>query len=138
MKNEKDLTNFLSQVKKLTGSQPPASDLDAVDRFMRNLNAIYARWAHLNGVATSVLSQLTYQTLKEIGEEDFKRIKNSSTLTTEYVQGTYPEITALCIEIQQTGYVLKSVADNYRTLVSSYRLEREIDSKTIRNTTNQN
>lgn len=138
MNHEAEFKTFLSQVGKLMKQQPSASELDKVDTFMRNLNAMYGRWAHLNGIAKSVLSQLVYTTLKGISEEDFKKIKNSSTLTTEYVQGAYPDITAIATEVQQTGYVLKSVADNYRSLISSYRLERELDAKNVRNIVNQN
>ena len=134
MNHEQNLKAFLSQANKLLKSQPSASDLDGADTFLRNLNAVYARWAKVNGDASGMLSELMYEAIKAMNDDEYKRIKHSSTLTTEYIQGTYPETYALCTEVQQMGYVLKSVADNYRTLISSYRLEREIDSKQVRNT----
>lgn len=125
---------FISQSAKLLKAQPPANDLDAVDTFFRNLNALYARWAALNGQAESALAEITLNAIKEMPDEEYKRIKNSSTLVTEYTRGMYPELVTRCLEIQRLGTVFRSIGENYRTLVSSYRMEREIASRTIKNT----
>jgi len=57
-------------------------------------------------------------------EEEYKRIKHSSTLTDYYVKGKYPKATAIFEQCRAVQKLLLVTSDNYRTLLSSFRQER--------------
>lgn len=131
---EQEFDKFLLSLGKLFKGQPSAADLDASDKFLRNLNVMYARWAQLDGKAQGLLAVIMHEQIKSMSEDDYKKIKSSSTLTTSYIEGSYPEICAKAHEVKNMGYVIRTTADNYRTLISSYRKEREYVNGAARNT----
>ena len=121
---------FSVETNDFINSQPSAKNLDASEKFLRRLNAVHARHAEIAGKAESFFNALMYHAISTMSDEEFKKIKNSSTLTERYVIGKYPKAGAVYKEIERLGRVLQSTAENTRTLLSSYRLEREFDLKT--------
>lgn len=128
----KQLTAFAAECRVFLDSQPGAGDLDASSRWLESLNALYGRWAQMNGLAKAAIAILFRETIAAIpaDSEEWKKIKNSSTAQMNYVQGKFPKMVTACEDVSQLGYVLRSAADNTRTLISSFRLEREINSRT--------
>lgn len=126
------LRQFAETVRVFLESQPSARDLDASAAWLEEMSAHLARWAQMNGLAESVIATLQYGAVKAMPEEDWKRIKNSSTMQAAYVAGMYPNTTAVCREVANIGQALRTASENTRTLLSSYRLEREIDSRHVR------
>jgi len=128
----KQLTAFGSECRAFLDSQPAASDLDASSRWLESLNALYGRWAQMNGLAKAAIAILYRETIAAIpaDSDEWKKIKNSSTAQINYVQGKFPKMSTACEDVIQLGYILRSAADNTRTLISSFRLEREINSRT--------
>jgi len=129
------MRDFCDTIRLFLDDQPPAKELDATAAWMVELNAIYARLAEMEGIAEGFISQLTYHAISEMPDDEYKKIKNSSTLTLRYIQGKFPEQTRVVNTILNYRKVLQTAADNTRTLMSSYRQEMEMQGRTmVRNT----
>lgn len=127
---------FLDSTRLLIQNQPPCSDLGASDAWLRDVNAVMARAAQMRGKAEAVQATLTKAALEEldIKSDEYKKLQGSSTLKAIHAAGRWPEMWALTVETIQIGYILNYVAENTRTLMSSWRLERDIESRTtVRN-----
>lgn len=125
-----EIKGFLYNFYALMDSQPAANDLDKSEQFLRELNSFYAVYAEISGKSESFYNALTYSVINSIDDETWRKIKNSSTLTDRYVSGKFPKAGAVYNEVKSLGHVFRTVAENYRTLISSYRQEREFELKT--------
>lgn len=125
-----EISSFLLAVSELMKQQPPANNLDESEKFLRNLNSYYAGYAHMMGKAESFYNALAHNVINTIEDESWKKIKNSSTLTDRYITGKFPKAGAVYNEMKALGHVFRTVAENYRTLISSYRQEREFELRT--------
>jgi polysaccharide pyruvyl transferase WcaK-like protein len=72
----------------------------------------------------SIYSQLLMMCIRDMAEEEYKRIKHSSTLTDYYVKGKYPKATAIFEQCRGVKQLLLTTSELYRTLLSSFRQER--------------
>jgi hypothetical protein len=136
MKNGKQQIEALKQFNMncfaLIDNQPPCSDLNDSDTWLRDVNTMYSRCAQMTGIAKAFQAQLMTATINKIDVDGdtWKKIKNSSTMIEKYVAGLYPGYWAICEETLSLYKALAHVCENTRTLMSSWRLERQIDSKT--------
>lgn len=123
---------FLESTRMLLENQPPASDLEASDSWLRELNAVMGRAAQMRGKAEAMQATLTALALQslDVSSDEYRKLKSSSTLMSLYAASLRPKMWALTVEAIQIGYILSSAAENTRTLMSSFRLEREIESRT--------
>jgi hypothetical protein len=129
MENNFDFEKYCYDLRSwLAKEQPEVEDLDACQKFLKQLNAVSARHAHVVGQMESVYASKTMQLIKNAEDEEYKRVKNSSTLVERWVNGQIPNIARDYKEINDLGKVLKMVADNYRTLISSYRSQMEMEA----------
>ncbi len=126
---------FLESAELLLSSGPGADDLDGMSAWIASMNAAFARWAQLAGECETIYARLAQLEISQISEEDFKRIKGSSTLTELWVKGKYPDAWSVVIRMERMGKVFTEVLQNSRTLLASWRQEREFE---IRSTINQN
>jgi polysaccharide pyruvyl transferase WcaK-like protein len=62
--------------------------------------------------------------IRDMPEEEYKRVKHSSTLTDFYVKGKYPKATAIFEQCRSVKQLLLTTSELYRTLLSSFRQER--------------
>ena len=125
-----EIRGFLVAVTELMKTQPPANNLDESEKFLRNLNSYYAGYAQMMGKAESFYNAIAHNVINTIEDEAWKKIKNSSTLTDRYITGKFPRAGAVYNEMKTLGHVFRTVAENYRTLISSYRQEREFELRT--------
>jgi hypothetical protein len=125
---------FLNHADALLSSGPGADDLDGMAAWISEMNAAFARLAQLTGECEAVYARLVQHELSTIEEDDLKKIKHSSTLTELWVRGKYPEAYATVAKMERMNKVFTEVLQNSRTLLASYRQEREFDLRTqIRN-----
>ena len=117
---------FLDTLNAFLESQPPADDLDSSSAWLIDLNAYYSRWAQVQGDIETMYAQLVHREISGMEEDEFKKIKNSSTLTDLYVKGKYHVVSRLLVELQNKGRVLAQVSENTRTLLASWRREQEM------------
>lgn len=127
-----EFSKFLESTRLLLENQPPASDLDASDAWLRELNAVMGLAAQMRGKAEAMQATLTALALQslDIASDEYKKLKSSSTLMSMYAASLRPKMWALTVEAIQIGYILSSAAENTRTLMSSWRLERDIEART--------
>jgi hypothetical protein len=121
---------FLANAETLLSSGPGADDLDGMAAWISEMNAAFARLAQLAGECEAVYARLVQHELSTIEDEELKKIKHSSTLTELWVRGKYPEAYATVAKMERMARVFTEVLQNSRTLLASYRQEREFDLRT--------
>jgi polysaccharide pyruvyl transferase WcaK-like protein len=78
----------------------------------------------ISGMNESIYAYLMMTCIKNMPDEEYKKIKHSSTLTDYYIKGKYPNATAIFEQCRAVQKLLIVTSDNYRTLLSSFRQER--------------
>jgi hypothetical protein len=119
-----EIKNFCDEVNAWISTAPSAEYLEECDEYLRQLSAYYSRYTVISGINESIYSQLLMICIRDMSEEEYKRIKHSSTLTDYYVKGKYPKATAIFEQCRAVKQLLLITSDNYRTLLSSFRQER--------------
>jgi hypothetical protein len=119
-----EIKAFCDEVNAWISTAPSAEMLDECDEYLRQLSAYYSRYTFISGMNESIYSQLLMMCIRDMPEEEYKRIKHSSTLTDYYVKGKYPKATAIFEQCRAVKQLLLITSDNYRTLLSSFRQER--------------
>ena len=119
-----EIKAFCEEVNTWISVAPSAEDLDSCDEYLRQLSAYYSRYTVISGMNESIYSYLMMTCIRDMSEEEYKRVKHSSTLTDFYVKGKYPKATAIFEQCRAVQRLLLVTSDNYRTLLSSFRQER--------------
>ena len=119
-----EIKNFCEEVNAWITTAPSAENLDECDEFLRQLSAYYSRYTVISGINESIYSQLLMMCIRDMPEEEYKRVKHSSTLTDFYIKGKYPKATAIFEQCRAIKNLITITSDNYRTLLSSFRQER--------------
>jgi hypothetical protein len=119
-----EIKSFCEEVNTWISVAPSAEDLDSCDEYLRQLSAYYSRYTVISGMNESIYSYLMMSCIRDMPEEEYKRVKHSSTLTDFYVKGKYPKATAIFEQCRAVQKLLIVTSDNYRTLLSSFRQER--------------
>jgi hypothetical protein len=119
-----EIKAFCEEVNTWISVAPSAEDLDSCDEYLRQLSAYYSRYTVISGMNESIYSFLMMTCIRDMPEEEYKRVKHSSTLTDFYVKGKYPKATAIFEQCRAVQKLLLVTSDNYRTLLSSFRQER--------------
>jgi hypothetical protein len=119
-----EIKNFCDEVNAWITTAPSAEHLEECDEYLRQLSSYYSRYTVISGINESIYSQLLMICIRDMSEEEYKRIKHSSTLTDYYVKGKYPKATAIFEQCRAIKQLLLITSDNYRTLLSSFRQER--------------
>jgi hypothetical protein len=119
-----EIKAFCDEVNAWISTAPSAEMLDECDEYLRQLSGYYSRYTVISGMNESIYSQLLMMCIRDMPEEEYKRIKHSSTLTDYYVKGKYPKATAIFEQCRAVKQLLLITSDNYRTLLSSFRQER--------------
>ena len=119
-----EIKAFCDEVNTWISVAPSAEDLDSCDEYLRQLSAYYSRYTVISGMNESIYSQLLMMCIRDMPEEEYKRIKHSSTLTDYYVKGKYPKATAIFEQCRAVKQLLLTTSELYRTLLSSFRQER--------------
>ncbi len=118
-----EIQTFCDEVNAFINTAPSAEMLDLCDDFLRQLSAYYSRYTVISGINESIYSQMLMTCIRDMPEEEYKRVKHSSTLTDYYVKGKYPKATAIFEQCRAVQKLLLVTSDNYRTLLSSFRQE---------------
>jgi hypothetical protein len=119
-----EIKSFCDEVNAWITTAPSAEDLDSCDEYLRQLSAYYSRYTVISGMNESIYSQLLMMCIRDMPDEEYKRVKHSSTLTDFYIKGKYPKATAIFEQCRSVKHLLVITSDNYRTLLSSFRQER--------------
>ena len=119
-----EIKNFCDEVNAWISTAPSAEHLEECDEYLRQLSSYYSRYTVISGINESIYSQLLMICIRDMSEEEYKRIKHSSTLTDYYIKGKYPKATAIFEQCRAIKQLLLITSDNYRTLLSSFRQER--------------
>jgi len=119
-----EIKAFCEEVNTWVSVAPSAEDLDSCDEYLRQLSAYYSRYTVISGMNESIYSYLMMTCIRDMPEEEYKRVKNSSTLTDYYVKGKYPKATAIFEQCRAVKQLLLTTSELYRTLLSSFRQER--------------
>jgi polysaccharide pyruvyl transferase WcaK-like protein len=118
------IKNFCDEVNAWITTAPSAENLDECDEYLRQLSGYYARYTVIAGMNESIFAQLLMTCIRDMAEEEYKRVKHSSTLTDFYIKGKYPKATAIFEQCRAVKQLLTVTSDNYRTLLSSFRHEK--------------
>jgi hypothetical protein len=119
-----EIKAFCDEVNAWISTAPSAEMLDECDEYLRQLSAYYSRYTVISGMNESIYSYLMMNCIRDMPEDEYKRVKHSSTLTDFYVKGKYPKATAIFEQCRAVKQLLLITSDNYRTLLSSFRQER--------------
>ena len=119
-----EIKDFCEEVNTWISVAPSAEDLDSCDEYLRQLSAYYSRYTVISGMNESIYSYLMMTCIRDMPEEEYKRVKHSSTLTDFYVKGKYPKATAIFEQCRAVKQLLLTTSELYRTLLSSFRQER--------------
>ena len=119
-----EIKAFCDEVNAWISTAPSAEDLDSCDEYLRQLSAYYSRYTVIAGMNESIYSQLLMICIRDMPDEEYKKVKHSSTLTDFYIKGKYPKATAIFEQCRSVKNLLVITSDNYRTLLSSFRQER--------------
>lgn len=119
-----EIQAFLEELNAWITTAPSAEHLEECDDFLRQLSGYYSRYTVISGLNESIYAQLMMSCIRDMPDEEYKRIKHSSTLTDYYVKGKYPKATAIFEQCRAVQKLLLVTSDNYRTLLSSFRQER--------------
>jgi len=90
-----EISAFCEEVNAWITTAPSAEMLDECDEYLRQLSAYYSRYTVISGMNESIFAQMMMSCIRDMPEEEYKRIKHSSTLTDYYVKGKYPKATAI-------------------------------------------
>ena len=90
-----EIQSFCEEVNTWISVAPSAEMLDECDQYLRQLSAYYSRYTVISGMNESIFAQMMMSCIRDMPEEEYKRIKHSSTLTDYYVKGKYPKATAI-------------------------------------------
>ena len=117
--------DLIKEIDQFLKDQPIAEDLDACDQFLRQLHALYGT---VNTYAARMEIRF-YEGFKEVINnpkliDNWKMVKNSSTLSIAFVAGHYPEEYELWQKLKGYLGALRITSDNYRTLLSSFKEEK--------------
>lgn len=118
------IKTFCDEVNAWITTAPSAEHLDECDEYLRQLSSYYARYTVIAGMNESIFAQLLMTCIRDMAEEEYKRVKHSSTLTDFYIKGKYPKATAIFEQCRAVKQLLTVTSDNYRTLLSSFRHEK--------------
>ena len=119
-----EIQAFLEELNTWITTAPSAEHLEECDDFLRQLSGYYSRYTVISGLNESIYAQMMMSCIRDMPDEEYKRIKHSSTLTDYYVKGKYPKATAIFEQCRAVQKLLLVTSDNYRTLLSSFRQER--------------
>jgi polysaccharide pyruvyl transferase WcaK-like protein len=119
-----EIKAFCEEVNTWISVAPSAEHLDSCDEYLRQLSAYYSRYTVISGMNESIYSYLMMTCIRDMPEEEYKRVKHSSTLTDFYVKGKYPKATAIFEQCRAVKQLLLVTSELYRTLLSSFRQER--------------
>ena len=119
-----EIQAFLEELNAWITTASSAEHLEECDDFLRQLSGYYSRYTVISGLNESIYAQLMMSCIRDMPDEEYKRIKHSSTLTDYYVKGKYPKATAIFEQCRAVQKLLLVTSDNYRTLLSSFRQER--------------
>ena len=119
-----EIKGFCEEVNTWISVAPSAEHLEECDEYLLQLSAYYSRYTVISGMNESIYSYLMMTCIRDMPEEEYKRVKHSSTLTDFYVKGKYPKATAIFEQCRAVQKLLLVTSDNYRTLLSSFRQER--------------
>lgn len=121
-----EIKAFCDEINAWIESAPSAEYLEQCDEFLRQLSSYYARYTVIHGINESIYANLLMKCIREMTDEEYKRIKHSSTLTDMYIKGLYPNATAIFEQCRALKQLMLLTSDNYRTLLSSFRQERAL------------
>ena len=119
-----EIQAFLEELNAWITTAPSAEHLEECDDFLRQLSGYYSRYTVISGLNESIYAQMMMSCIRDMPDEEYKRIKHSSTLTDYYIKGKYPKATAIFEQCRAVQKLLLVTSDNYRTLLSSFRQER--------------
>ena len=119
-----EIKAFCEEINQWITTAPSAENLDECDEYLRQLSAYYSRYTMISGMNESIYAYLMMTCIKNMPDDEYKKIKHSSTLTDYYIKGKYPNATAIFEQCRAVQKLLIVTSDNYRTLLSSFRQER--------------
>jgi len=69
-----DIKNFCDEVNAWITTAPSAEHLEECDEYLRQLSAYYSRYTVISGMNESIYSQLLMICIRDMSEEEYKRI----------------------------------------------------------------
>lgn len=133
----KELQGFAMSIDAFMDGQPPGDDLDACSDFLRELHSLFATVSQKSGEAETLFNMRVMQVISDTNpetEEAIKKVKNSSTLTVAYVAGKYPNEYSIWQRLNGYLQLFKLTSDDYRTLISAYKSQKELEMSGIKQT----
>ena len=82
-----EIQAFLEELNAWITTAPSAEHLEECDDFLRQLSGYYSRYTVISGLNESIYAQMMMSCIRDMPDEEYKRIKHSSTLTDYYVKG---------------------------------------------------
>lgn len=120
------LVDFADFATSTLQAQPPATDGDAMAKYLQELQSVAATAAEMNGIAQGLEAAIFHHYIENNSDsKEFKAVKNSSTSTAKLIKGKYPKVTAIVARTATTLEILKDACFSYRTLISTQKEEKK-------------
>ncbi len=119
----------MSGVKKLFEEQPSAEDITACDGWLRRMHGQYLYISGVNARAQGLFAQAVANIIDFTPEEEFKKVKNSSTLTEHYAAAQFPNTKKVLEASHHLLVLMRMTSENYRTLMASVREEKKMSPR---------
>ena len=74
-----EIQAFCEEVNAWITTAPSAEMLDECDEYLRQLSAYYSRYTVISGMNESIFAQMMMICIRDMPEEEYKRIKHSYT-----------------------------------------------------------
>jgi hypothetical protein len=71
-----EIKAFCDEVNAWISTAPSAEHLEECDEYLRQLSAYYSRYTVISGMNESIYSQLLMMCIRDMPEEEYKRIKH--------------------------------------------------------------
>ena len=136
----KELQSFSASLQTFLDGQPSGNDLNGCDEFLRSLHSLYATVCQKEGEAEIIFNRCLKHAVESEDEKiqsGIKLVKNSSTLLIAYVAGIYPKAYQVWQELKAFRKIFELTSDDYRTLISAFKRQFEVESSVVRQASNK-
>ena len=125
------IEDHLGKIESYVSKSPSSENLNECDLYFQKIRSAYALLAHHMGILEAVYAMKAYESIKGMSESEYKRIKNSSTISTTYLDGLNPRLTLLRKKAAELKILIRQSSDELRTLISFRKEEMHIANMKI-------
>lgn len=123
------LNKLCSELEGAIRAQPDASNLVELSQWYANVHATLAAMATARAFVEAEFAKESIDVMQQLDADEFKLIKGSTTLVTNYLAGKLPRYHYLLQRAEHLTRVAYAALDDLRTLIVSIREEKAAERK---------